>query len=211
MSKVIIYGAGGHAKVIADIFRLKGIEVMGFIDDNPANHDKQVAGIPVLGSESYLDTAQQLGIRNIIVGIGNNKVRCEIANRLKNRGFTLVNAIHPKTVISKSVKMGTGIVIVGGAIINAEAVIGDNVIINSSATIDHECIIFDGAQVSPGVNIAGNTTIGERSYVGIGSSIIEGISVGSDTIIGAGAVVTRDIPSNCTAVGVPAKPIKFHK
>jgi acetyltransferase EpsM len=97
-----------------------------------------------------------------------------------------------------------------GVIVNASVEIGNHCIINTAAVIEHDCTIKDYVHICPNATLAGNVTIGEGAQIGVGAKVIQGVKIGKWSIIGAGAVVTKDIPDNCTAVGIPAKPIKFH-
>ena len=203
MRKINLYGASGHAKVIIDIIESNGYEVGYIFDDNP--EIKLFFGREVISKYSV----NLLNSYPLIISIGDNAIRKKIIEKLK--GIQLSPAIaHPSAIISPYSKIGKGTVIMPNAVINSDVYIGENCIINSTAVIEHDCIIEDFSHISPNASLAGGVKIGERTHVGIGASIIQCIEIGENTIIGAGAVVTKDIPANCTAVGIPAKPIKFH-
>ena len=207
MENVVIWGASGHARVVADILRLRGeYQVVGFLDSiHPERRHTQFDGAEILGGEEQLDELFQKGIRHLIVGIGNCEARLRCAELAKAQGFTLVSAIHPSAVIASSVTIGAGAVVAAGAIVNPGSVIGENVIINTSASVDHECRIADGAHICPGAHLAGKVTVGRGAWVGIGSSVIAGIHIGDGAYIGAGAAVIRDIPDYVVAYGNPAR------
>jgi len=206
-NKIVIWGASGHASVIADILNLRSeYKIVGFLDDiNKDLYGADFCGAKILGGRKRLKTLYDDGVRNIIIGIGNCSVRVSLSNIALREGFFLVNAIHPNAIVAKSVKLGKGVVIMAGSVINPGSKIGDNVIINTCASVDHDCIIGDGAHICPGVRLAGSVEIGRESWIGIGSVIKDKIKIGERTIIGAGSVVIKDIPSNVTAFGTPAE------
>lgn len=207
MKKIVIWGASGHAIVVADILRLQGeYEVVGYLDNvNPQLHGTILHGAPILGGEEQLEILQSQGVRHIIMGFGNCDVRLALAERVKSMGFNLAIAIHPSAIIAPDAIVKPGTVVAAGAIINPACQIGENVIINTSSSIDHECVIADGAHISPGVHLAGRVTIGRATWVGIGASVIDHISIGSGVIIGAGSVVISHIPDHVVAYGNPAQ------
>lgn len=206
-TRVVIWGASGHAAVVADILRLTGrYEVAGFLDDFARDRrGSPLFGSRILGGREQLDTLLASGVRHAIVGFGKCSARLEVATLLKSKGFTLVTAIHPRAVIAAGVPVGAGTVIAAGAVVNPNAAIGENVIVNTCASVDHDCVIEDGAHLSPGVRLAGGVHIGRGAWIGIGSTIIDKLHVGAGAIIGAGAVVVRDVPKQVVARGVPAR------
>lgn len=205
---VVLFGAGGHAKVTIDIMRLNNYVVCAVLDDNKTVHGTDVMGIPVIGGKEKFDELLRQGITNMIITIGSNKIRSLIAERAKEAGFKLVNAVHPSSIISPTARVGDGVFIGPGAMICADAQIGDYAIINTGASVDHDCVIGDGVHVCPGVRLGGNVTVRDSAWVGIGSSVIQGITIGEHSMIGAGSVVVRDIPGYATAYGCPARVTK---
>lgn len=205
--KVIIVGDGGHAKILIDILHsMKEYEVLGVTSIN--NTQKTFYGVPVLGNDDILDEYFKKNIKNIALGIGgftDNAFRTLLYERFTNRGFNIINTIHPKSVISKSVTLGKGVVIFAGVILNAEVKIGNNVIIATGSTIDHESIINDHSLISAGVTIGANTIIEESSLCALGSKVISGITIGRNVLVAAGAVVVNNIENNSKVYGVPAK------
>lgn len=210
MKKIIIWGASGHALVVADIIRLRNkYQIIGFLDNiNLHLKDTQFAKSTILGGEEQLEQLKSEDINNIIIAIGDCAARLKISNFVEQEGFNLVTAIHPSAIIASDVTIGGGSVICASAVINPGAKIGKNVIINTSATIDHECIIENGVHIGPGVHLGGRTTIKEGTWVGIGAIVNDRILIGSNSIIGAGAVVLKDIPDRVVAYGIPAKIIR---
>lgn len=207
MEKIVIWGASGHAMVVADIIRQAGwYEITGFIDSlNPDRHGSEFCGARVLGGEEQLGKLLDLGIDHIIFGFGNCEARLRLSEQVKPKGFHIASAIHPRAIIAPDVTIGAGTVVMGGAVINSGTLIGENVIVNTSASVDHECNIGDGAHICPGVHLAGKVTVGRGAWVGIGATVVDHVSLGRGSLIGAGAVVVTDIPDDVIAYGNPAK------
>ena len=196
METINLFGASGHAKVVMDIITAQGDSVGCLYDDNP--HCSEIHGKPVF-------KAGQTAVGGkLIVSIGSCPVRKLIAERY---AVEFATAIHPKSIISDSVKIGEGSVIMPGAIIKADATIGRHCIINTKASVDHECKIGDYVHIAPGATLSGNVEVGECSWIGVGACVRQGIKIGKNCMIGAGAVVLTDIPDNTTAVGNPCKRI----
>jgi acetyltransferase EpsM len=205
--KLLLWGASGHALVVADIVRLRGeFEIVGFLDDVTAGRmPGEVAGLPLYCDRKDLVSLYREGVRHAIIAFGNCAGRLETADAARSQGFTLASAIHPSTIIAGGVTIGPGTVVAAGVVINPAARIGANVIINTSASVDHECVIGDGVHVCPGVRLAGGVDVGRGAWVGIGSTVIDKVRIGAGAIIGAGSVVVSDIPPDSLAYGVPAK------
>lgn len=205
---LVIWGASGHARVLADIVRLAGeFEIAGFIDD--ANPEvRTFLGAPILGSRDQLAMLHSNGARHVIVGIGNCAIRSRLAGIAEGVGFELATAVHPRAIIAGGVKVGGGTMIAAGAVVNPGATIGRNVIINTSASVDHDCVVGDGAHICPGVRLAGGVTIENGAWVGIGASVVAGVRIGAGSTVGAGAVVLKDVPDGVVCYGVPARVIR---
>lgn len=209
-NKLAIWGASGHALVIADMVRLRDdYTIACFIDDLHPELDGTVfAEALVVAGPNRLDDVRRLGVDHVIIGIGDCETRLRLADVAKNHGFELAYTIHPSSVLAGDVSIGAGTVMAAGTVINPGCKIGRNVIINTGATVDHECIIEDGAHICPGVHLAGNVSVGRGAWVGIGATVINRIRIGAGSVIGAGAVVVRNIPDNVTAYGVPARIVR---
>ena len=204
--RILVWGAGGHARVVAEIIRCVGrSEIVGFLDNvNPERHTTEFCGATVLGGAEQLTRLAKEGVSDIVIALGDCSTRLRSAFMAIEAGFHLATVCHPSAVVAQSATIGSGSVLVAGVIINPECVIGSNVIVNTGATVDHECIVEDGVHIGPGVHIGGNSRIGRGAWVGIGATVIDRVTIGAGTIIGAGAVVVHDIPENVVAYGVPA-------
>ncbi|EET78750.1 UDP-4-amino-4,6-dideoxy-alpha-D-N-acetyl-D-glucosamine N-acetyltransferase [Campylobacter showae] len=192
-TKIYVYGFSGHGAVVADVARACGYGKVVFLDDSKFD------GKNVLKFDPSLEKA------DVIVAIGDNKIRRILQERVKNAGFRVVNLIHSSSVVSSSAKIGEGAVVMPNAVINARSVIGEGAIINTGAIIEHDCEIGDFAHVSPNAALAGGVIVGAYTHVGIGSCVVQCIKIGANCIIGAGSVVVRDVPDNVVAYGNPAK------
>ena len=201
--EIILIGAGGHAKVCIDNLHSAGQTVAFCVARDGA--PDTCMGIPVLKGDHHLTELYSKGYRHIFVAIGNNALRWKLAAAAIDAGYRLVNAINPHAVISTSVRMGTGVAIMAGAIINADTSIGDLCIVNTGAIIDHDCCIDSGAHIAPQCVLAGNVVVGERTFLGVGCKVIPEIHIGSDCTIGAGSLLICNVRSGSKWYGVPAK------
>lgn len=207
---IVICGAGGHAKVVADVIRLQGrYEIVGFLDDvDPDRCGIEFCGSHILGGEEQLVPLYERGIRWAVLAFGNNTARLGHAIRLQALNFQLANVIHPSAVISRDVRLGPGTVVMAGVIVNPSSVIKLNVILNTGSTIDHDCFIEDGAHICPGVHLGGGVSVGKGTSIGIGATVKDHVSIGTFSSIGAGSVVIHDIPDHVVAYGNPAKLVR---
>lgn len=196
MNDLYIYGASGHGKVVLDLLSVLNRKVTSFIDDNIEL--KSFQGYGVLNS---IPTNA-----SFIIGIGNNRIRKDIAN---NKGSIIEALIHPKSTVANKVILGKGTIVVAGVVINCSSVIGSNCIINTASVVEHDCLIEDFVHISPNSTLCGGVTIGTGTHIGAGAVIIPGVKIGSWCTIGAGTVVINDIPDGATAVGNPARIIKM--
>ncbi|HEX2868276.1 MAG TPA: acetyltransferase [Ignavibacteriales bacterium] len=210
MRKIAVFGAGGFGKEVqAWIQQTGGWEFIGFFDDG-----KPVGSIvndaPVLGGlEELNDFQEEL---HVVFAIGDPIVKKRIIESLTNKKISFPVLIHPSVIIGnpKYVEIGAGTIIAPNTVITTNIVIGKHVALNYSCTVGHDTVLKDYSAFMPGVNISGEVEIGECVYIGTGAKVINRRNIGDNTLVGAGAVVTKSLPEYCTAVGVPASPVKYH-
>jgi len=201
-SKLLIIGASGHGKVVADIaIKMNRWEHIAFLDDNSLLHKS--LNLDVIGK--IKDISKYLSEYDFFVAIGNNQVRENIMRKLEDMGANIPVLIHPSAVIGEQIEVGFGTAIMAGAVINCCCNIGKGCIVNTGATLDHDNVIDNYVHISPGVNIAGTVKVGKNSWLGIGSIINNNITITSNCVIGAGAVVVNDIIEPGTYIGIPAR------
>lgn len=202
--KLIIIGASGHGKSVADIaLKMNKWEEVSFLDDD--ENIKSSMGIEVIGTSD--DAPKYLNEYEFIVGIGNNAIRGKVQGNLEAQGASIPTLIDPTVVIGEQVEIGRGTVVMAGVIINCCTRIGKGCIINTGTTVDHDNVIGDYVHLSPGVNTAGTVTVGNNTWLGIGSVVSNNVSIASNCKLGAGAVVVTDINEAGTYVGVPVRKI----
>lgn len=199
MKKLIIIGASGHGKVVADIAQKVGYTDILFLDDNPKL--TMCEHYPVIGDCGRIAEFDDC---DFVVAIGNVTIRRRLQDRLEHDKKRIAVLIHPSAVIGENVCIGQGSVVMAGAVINSGTVIGKGCIINTSCSVDHDCVLGDYVHVSVGAHIAGTVCVGAETWIGIGVIVSNNISVTEKCVIGAGAVVIRDITESGTYVGVPA-------
>lgn len=203
IKEAYIIGAGGFGQEVATILSTTNIAFAGFIDDDTFK--------PKVKFD--IESFNRQGTREscLIVAIGSSTVRKAVIHKI-SADFNFLTIMHPQAIIQDkvSVRIGKGSIICAGSILTCDISLGDFTIVNLNCTIGHDVKIGDFCSLMPSVNLSGNVTLQDGVFIGSGATVLQGITVGEGAVIGAGAVVTMDIPPNCTAVGVPAKPIKFH-
>lgn len=200
--KLLIIGASGHGKVVADIaLKMNKWSSISFLDDDEAI--KSVLGLEVVGKID--DSITYIKDCDFIVGIGNISTRRKVQERLEAEGASIPILVHPSAIIGEQVHITSGTVVMASVVINCCTIIGKGCIINTGATVDHDNLIGNYVHVSPGSHLAGTVTVGQESWLGIGSIVSNSVSIVSGCIIGAGAVVIRDIVEVGTYFGVPAR------
>ena len=202
--KLIIIGASGHGKVIADIgIKMNKWQSIAFLDDDESI--KTSMGLEIIGKTAdaftYKDEA------DFFVAIGSNATREKIQEKLIIEGLNVASLIHPSAVIGIDIEIGIGSVVMAGVVINSSSRIGKGCIINTSSSLDHDNIIDNFVHISPGVRTAGSVDIGKGTWVGIGSIVSNNVNICSGCKVGAGAVVVKDITEPGTYVGVPVRKI----
>lgn len=201
---LIIIGASGHGKVVADIaMKMNKWKNISFLDDNLAL--KTIMGIPVIGSSA--NVVEHTKHSDFFVAIGNNSTRERIQEGLLAQGTSIVSLVHPSAIIGTDVNVGIGTAIMAGVVINSSSKVGKGCIINSNSGLDHDNNIGDYVHISPRTHLAGTVNVGKGSWLGIGSVVSNNINICSGCKIGAGAVVVKDITESGTYVGVPVRRI----
>lgn len=201
---VIVIGAGGHARVIADIIKKSGDEIVGFLDDNADIQGKTIFDGKIVLGDTGEESVKKYSDFYFIIGIGNNKVRKIISEKYPYLKW--YTAIHPNAIIGTDVFVGDGTVIMAGVVINTGTVVGRHCIVNTCSSLDHDNILEDYVHISPGSHLAGTVKINEGTWICAGVTVINNITIGKNNIIGAGATVIKSIEEdNLTYVGVPAK------
>jgi sugar O-acyltransferase (sialic acid O-acetyltransferase NeuD family) len=211
LQKLAIFGAGGFGREVKMLIdqinsKEKKFDCIGFFDDDP-NIPDQINGIPFIGGlESLNQVNSRLGI---VISIGDPKLKFELVRKIKNPNLYFPNIIHPTVLIGEDVHLGEGVIICAGVVITVNIHIGNHVVLNLNSTIGHDCVVEDFSALMPAVNLSGGVNIKEGVYIGTGAQINNRLTIGPYAIIGSGAVVIKDLPGHCTAVGMPAKAIKF--
>lgn len=215
MKKLYIIGAGGFGREVAWLVeRINAIkptwELQGFLDDDPKKCGVTEGGYCIIGGRDILERLEE----NVwvVCAVGGASTRKKIIEKiLKYDKVGFATLIDPSVLISSSVKVGEGSIICAGTILTVDIAIGKHVIINLDCTVGHDVQIGDFATIYPSVNISGCAIVGEEAELGTGAQIIQGQKIGRRTILGAGAVVVRDLPEECTAVGMPARAVKYRE
>jgi sugar O-acyltransferase (sialic acid O-acetyltransferase NeuD family) len=208
--RIVILGAGGHGQVVADILwamRRDGfdIDVIAFLDDDPALVGRTILDVPVLGPIADLASLPHDGV---VVAIGDNRVRQRIFLKLQEQGEHFMMAKHPSAVVGVHALVGTGTVIAANAVVNTGSVIGQNVIVNTACIVDHHSHVGNHAHIGPGAHLGGEVRVDEGALVGIGAIILPQRHVGHWSTVGAGAVVVKNVGDQVTVTGNPARPQK---
>ncbi|WP_318506967.1 acetyltransferase [Bacillus sp. T3] len=201
-NKLLILGASGHGKVVADIaLKMNKWQRIAFLDDK--KKIKSSMGLEVIGTID--DVFTHIDEYEIFVGIGNNATRQRIYGKLETVGASIPVLIHPNAVVGEQVEIGIGTAVMAGVVINCCTKIGNGCIINTGSTIDHDNYIEDFVHISPGAHLAGTVKVGQGSWLGIGSVVSNNVNIANGCKVGAGSVVVKDINETGTYLGVPAR------
>jgi sugar O-acyltransferase (sialic acid O-acetyltransferase NeuD family) len=208
MEDIIVFGSGGHAKVVIDILEnQKKYNVIGLID--PFKEiDSMCFNYRILGNRNDYSILNK--VFGGIVAIGDNWVRYEMTALIHRLapGFEVISAVHPETTIGRQVKIGTGTVAMAGVVINSGTTIGDGCIINTQSSIDHDSTIGSFVSLAPNTSTGGHVIIGDYTSIGIGANVIHNMEIGEHTVVGAGSTVIHSLPSYVVAFGTPCKVIR---
>lgn len=204
-SKVRLYGAGGHSRIIQLILKKEGIIITAIFDDNPSPY-QSTYNTTILEGRKTSEKFPHKG-DPFIIAVGDNFHRFEIAKFLQS---DFIKIIHPSAVIEENVTIGKGTVVYAGAVVQPNTTIGQHVIINTLASVDHDNILEDFVHISPNATLCGLVHVGEGTHIGAGAVVIPNIKIGKWCTIGAGSVIIRDIPDYAVVVGNPGKIIKFN-
>jgi sugar O-acyltransferase (sialic acid O-acetyltransferase NeuD family) len=192
LRRIAVFGASGHGKVVIDAINDHPLlELICVADDNPALQGSLFhAQNKIISRELLL--AQGAALEGVIVAIGINRTRMQLASWFKQRGISLMCVIHPAATISSSALLGDGTLVMPKSVVNADVRMGENVIVNSGAIIEHDCHLGDGVHVAPGAVLCGNVSVGEGAFVGAGAVVVPGVKIAPDAFIKAGTIVKRD-------------------
>lgn len=203
--KAWIVGAGAQGRVVLEALRASGkYGPICFLDDNASLLGTRLNGAEVIGG---LDQALESDCQDVVmvVALGNPLERIRLGSLIVARGMRLANAIHPSAVIAGGVEMGCGNYVGARAVLNTDARLGNHVIVNTGAIVEHDCVLEDGSAVGPGAILGGRVRLEQSSFISAGATVISRVRIGRESVVGAGAVVTKDLPANVLAWGVPAR------
>lgn len=212
MTRCIILGGGGHARVLVDLMRAAGLgDPEGILDADEARWGASLDGIPILGGDDLLPKVCEDGVSSFVVGLGSARdtgPRRRLFELALEHGVEPLSLRHPSAVCSGAATIGPGCQLLPGSIVNAGASLGSNVIVNSGAIVEHDCRVGDHVHVATGACLASGVAVGTGSHVGIGAVVRQRVTIGNDAVVGAGAVVVADVPPATIVVGVPAAPVR---
>ena len=205
--RVIVLGAGGHARVLIDALLLLEWDVLGVTVPAEGSFASELLGVSVIGDDEQITRYAPLDVRlvNGIGSVGDASARRLLYESWLDRGYRFTTVVHPSVVIARDVTLGEGVQIMAGAVIQTGCRIGANTIVNTASSIDHDCHIGAHCHVAPGTTLSGSVDVGDRTHLGTGAVVIQGVRIGADVLVAAGAVVTRDVEAGQRVQGVPAR------
>lgn len=201
----LIFGAGGHARVVAALAAHAGIEIVGVLDESTPREGERILGHQVIGTPHDASLWRQKGAVNALLAIGDNTRRAAAFSLARSAGLRVLGLRHPSVIIEPGAVVADDAVLCAGVIVGAEARVGSNVLLNTGASVDHESAIGAHAHIAPRATVLGRVWVGDGAFLGGGSVVRDGVRIGEGTLVGAGAVVTADLPPMIVAVGIPAQ------
>ena len=206
---IVVYGAGGHAKVVAQtLARSARWRLAGFIDDlRPERRGEPFAGASVLGGAGALDALRRDGVGHAIVAFGHNEARQRVAGQLATLGFRLPTIIDVHAIVADDASFGDGCYLAEGAVVHSGSRVGAHTIVNTGAVVEHDVAVGEAVHLGPRVCLAGHVQVGTRAWIGMGALVRDRVHVGADAVVGMGAVVLRDVPDGWVAYGAPARAV----
>jgi UDP-perosamine 4-acetyltransferase len=195
---VVVVGAGGHGRVVAEALLRAGVPVLGFCDPKAPTGAPGPFGLRVLGGDDALEPLDRGGVllANGVGSIRTTRLRREVHERLSARGFRWQPVVHPGAIVALDARLGAGAQVLAGAVVCCGTDIGANAILNTRASVDHDCSVGAHAHIAPGATISGGVVIGEGAHVGIGCTIVEGIRIGARCLVVAGSTIVADVPDD---------------
>lgn len=210
--KAIIFGAGGHAKVMLEVILENDlIDVIGLLDPSRTKWGQRLLGVEVLGGDDLVAELKSSGVSGFYIGLGsagNLAPRKMLFQNAVRFGLKPLSALHQNATISKHAQIRPGVCVMAGAVVNPGARIGANVCVNTAAVIEHDCLLGTHCFIGPGVRLGGAVVVGSSAFVGIGATVRHAIRIGTGALVGAGAVVVKNVLPKQTVVGVPARALK---
>lgn len=209
--KLVVAGAGGHARSVIDAIRSSGRdEVVACTDPRPDLAGTAIDGVPIVGDDSNLPTLRENDVRGACLGLGgagDNGPRARLFEHLRSLGFRLPSIVHPSAIVAGSATIGEATVVLAGAVVGAGATIDEDVVVNTGAVVEHDCIIGAHAHIATGALLGGGVIVEELAHIGIGASVIHGIRIGGGAVVGGGSAVIRNVEPQATVAGCPAVPL----
>ncbi|MEP6754340.1 MAG: acetyltransferase [Chthonomonadales bacterium] len=213
--KVVVIGAGGHARAVIDAIQASGkATAFAVVCDDGNMWGENIFGVPIVGNDEMLCQLENEGATHFVNAVGslnNWRVRESIYKTGLASGLKPWTVIHPSAVISDHAIIGSGCQIMPGAHIIAGAVVGSNVLLNTRSVVEHDCCVDDHAFLATGAVLSGGVKVGEGALIGSGASVRQGITIGCGATVGVGSAVVKDVAPGETVVGNPAIPIRKHQ
>jgi sugar O-acyltransferase (sialic acid O-acetyltransferase NeuD family) len=207
--RLVILGAGGHARVVLDsLGKASGFVPHAVVDSNRLLWGSDLDGVPIRGGDELLPELIKEGVTHFVIGvgsIGNAGPRRRLFEIGVSSGLCPTSVMHPTAAYSTKAKIGAGALLLSRSVVNAGAILGKNVIVNTGAIVEHDCVLGDYVHIGPGATLGGGIHVGDGTHIGLGASVRQQIKIGPNSIVGVGAVVVDDVPRDVVVVGVPAR------